>query len=831
MAGLELGSIYDRIQASRDKEMSDLLNTWICPFCTLHTNDRSLSQCTLCGTRNPNHHRTGSDASSQLSDDSSWQCPSCTLINDCNLPQCSLCFTPNPNIITYQCSFTDPISMLMKDTEPANETFADSLTACNGDLSDCLHLTALKAILVQIRQEHVLLDTLCGAGFSLHTSHVVLSYCKKERYLANDGSELNSNEAVSMCLDHFLHLQSDHDTNVEFDTIYRTLSGNCKPQRCAPLRRNLSRRYAKAVADRDTYCVDPFYQVRQEIVDKIHCYYAHTYDTGHRFTPNENSILRENNNDEHGNLSSISTKGINSTLRKIYCEKHNLIHSIIGATNMRDFSRFSFGDHSNIEQKSIATAPTQTISHPVYEFGFPFIYKPPFYNKRRPVNITAKYASLKEEMIHNQLSRLTIHDYDNQYFKSEMHCKSPSGRKYIADHIYIENAELANMHEVQMLGGKVISMRRKYPLSTHTLKPSHVLAVMIYCNYDSLQAEFTMTFIRKDNNESEEDVCHRHSKFYHFGLLLKDAVSLYGTKCKESKINRFYHGLREKYMFPHLFTDRISVYGPVSTTKEFAIALVFASEGNDGIILEFTNIPSQLNDEAFIADCIHPSTSSDSLRDRDTFHFECRWISDFPTEQECLFLQASADLVIVDIQDTHGFSYGIILEALKMLKKVVTNDFNFRDNVDAEVKDVMNAIVQNEILGFQKYELKPYASCLIKQWFKAYREEEDDIVIDWRCHVTHDFEWRTVDCLDILFPNTVKIVYKRFDLSSISFMMDSLYRYFDDKENRFHCVHIENDENEWSEKVVSKYNKPFAKIKISVTSVNNILIVKCFDSI
>eukprot|EP01083_Nonionella_stella_P255984 877915_1 len=110
----------------------------------------------------------------------------------------------------------------------------------------------------------------------------------------------------------------------------------------------------------------------------------------------------------------------------------------------------------------------------------------------------------------------------------------------------------------------------------------HVLSLMIYCNFDKLQFEFSKTFRENDGRD--------HDNFFHLGMYLKQGVHEFGHELTE-RFTKFYHGVDEQLFFPKF---KSSMYGsntvdilcPLSTTKSYEVAVNFAN--NRGLVVQFS---------------------------------------------------------------------------------------------------------------------------------------------------------------------------------------------------------------------------------------------------
>ena len=163
----------------------------------------------------------------------------------------------------------------------------------------------------------------------------------------------------------------------------------------------------------------------------------------------------------------------------------------------------------------------------------------------------------------------------------------------------------------------------------YELTLQHVFAVILYCDVDKLQREFSGTFRRENVFESDESVISRHSEYGNFGKLLVEMVEHFGISgydgngAQNPESGPFFCGIN---CILNVGSFAIILRGPCSTTTVKAIATNFATE--KGMILK-------LNNDSF-----------DAGRQR---FFDCSWISNYFEESERLWIAGYFPLRIVSI--------------------------------------------------------------------------------------------------------------------------------------------------------------------------------------
>eukprot|EP01084_Bolivina_argentea_P194682 334065_1 len=141
--------------------------------------------------------------------------------------------------------------------------------------------------------------------------------------------QMATDEIIAMnvlhTLDDYLHLIHNHDNDDEFVFIFKTL-GNCTVTNCSGIRGNYRNR-------------DKYGKTKQktnwslEILDKIHCYFVHSYQIGYRLTMNEKNNI-------YGDIDekSTDTNFVNNNmlkLKNILSQKRETLKSITASQTLQ----------------------------------------------------------------------------------------------------------------------------------------------------------------------------------------------------------------------------------------------------------------------------------------------------------------------------------------------------------------------------------------------------------------------------------------------------------------------------------------------------------------
>eukprot|EP01084_Bolivina_argentea_P067285 122556_1 len=468
----------------------------------------------------------------------------------------------------------------------------------------------------------------------------------------------------------FLHLLHHCNDDSSFFHINSEIKLDCDIKICNAFKRNYRDRTNHAIItalSQDTQDV-----VTQQILDKVHCYYIHTCHMGYRVS-------------NGGHMNKIPLHSTNSRNSKY----NSLCHDSTSEPLYRFGQQFNYEGYVHSKSKHY---------HPDYETES--------YNSSI-ITINAKYSSLKQELLENEISILCKDQFNAEIIKASIYFESYYCRKHY----------------------------RNFETSTKRMTLQLVLALMIYCNFTELSNKFSKTFW---NNVAD------HNNFYHLGRSIKKAVHNFGTVIKDGDINKFYHGIGETLLFPQTtgaYGWGVSILSPLSTSSQIEVALNFTN-ASDGMIVEFSEAESY-------------SASR---------YFAVSWLSDFSNESEYLFVQNLCRLQINNIIDTGtGQEYKLILEAMRCLDSWY--DYWHVNNASPiECNETLRLLIFKTctLAEYKSFKtLTKYGQSLMEIYFNNKKE----IIIDYRdflasvCSATTSIFYDTVrQCCDIrklvlVFPN------------------------------------------------------------------------------
>eukprot|EP01084_Bolivina_argentea_P062482 114267_1 len=412
----------------------------------------------------------------------------------------------------------------------------------------------------------------------------------------------------SICelLNDFHHLMYKHS----FDEIYKCLKVKCNAftHQCGCLLRNNRDRSAMNDDKRkELYfgCTETEEVITQQTLDRIHCYLCHSYDCGLLLTQTERKQTIENENKEDNFNFNFNMIKLHSMLSK----KQSLRRNVCGDVRSGVNNKYSFGLESNnnndMENKSneLQTMVSNTVN--TYDFGIRYCYFNEKGGERRwgsdVYHISPIYSCIKTEMLRNKISPITITQWNDILKGAENMYGTDKAKSIIVscDHCVAATAR------ARIKNGEQISL-------------NHLCSVLIYCNNDKVQYEFSKTYRKLNDIEGINSLIKRHSEFAYLGYFLRNAVWQYGTSEFDDNYSQMvYHGIPSNM----LFTGTIAfINGPFSTTSEIVVAVNFSA--NNGIVLQLS--------------MDHISMCQPQQR-----YFDCDWISDYPNEKEKFFLDSS----------------------------------------------------------------------------------------------------------------------------------------------------------------------------------------------
>ena len=349
-----------------------------------------------------------------------------------------------------------------------------------------------------------------------------------------------------------------------------------------------------------------------------------------------------------------------------------------------------------------------------YSFGATFKYWDHFSHKK--VYCVPKYKNLREEMLNNRVFTVSEFQWNDTLYKALQIKMSYKGKQ-----LYAINRGGTNNH---------YSIPYKMPISL-----SHIMVVLFYCNFDSLQRKFKQQCRPTHKKESRQSLNERNSEIGHWFSLLKEVCWFYGQAMKPGDI--FYHGINKRLLFTQ-FHARFRF--PLSTTTSLKEASLFANFHTNTNKKKHKKKKKngkhkiKFNNDYYSTDSDSSSSSDDDDDDNEEdeksnnnndddddegiiielgycelcFYIDVQMMSDFPAENEKLFF--GADLAIQNIYYQNK-SYKKFVCALTLFQSIINGRF-FVDIL--RENKVYQQILLNMISNFQ-YKYGKYRNRSSKQ--------------------------------------------------------------------------------------------------------------------
>eukprot|EP01084_Bolivina_argentea_P261820 442610_1 len=528
-------------------------------------------------------------------------------------------------------------------------------------------------------------------------------------------------QTLSDILEDYLHSIDQHSSDVAFEYIFNQLQ-ICQVGKCEIFKRN----------HRDRNKTNQF-QYDNDILDKIHCYYCHSVDTGHRLLIQDRNSILEKDDITHTKpvsnqdwMHNLLTDTDLIALKQKLAVKQQTNHNICSKIN------------DTINNKFNSLLPNENESVNSYSFGFAFKYGYDGENTHTfskigqedgqidMIPVHPKYTNLKTELTCNPIATLTIDAFNNEYKKASLHHNS-------------------------------YYCKKQFP--KYMIKLENIIALMVYCNFTNLQYEFSKTY-RTENGAN-------HNNFYYLGKYLKIAVKIYGTVSSDAEINRFYHGIGDKLIFPGCINSSsnhsisgVFIHSPLSTTSCWEVAANFTNN-NHGLIVELTG-----------------------WRNMQPRYFSMSWLSDFPVEKEYFFIQCSSlePLVFNNITDaTTGKDYRHIVNALKYIEHIIGQDPAPLEAINSQL---VTAILSHQLSKCSsKYVSFNVNDVYLNEMCNAYCQNKTYLCFDYQtitwkysfikqflAHSVHQHEWIDIKSCHMLFPNLTQISIKNANFVRFIFL-------------------------------------------------------------
>ena len=223
--------------------------------------------------------------------------------------------------------------------------------------------------------------------------------------------------------------------------------------------------------------------------------------------------------------------------------------------------------------------------------------------------VERKYENLKEELLSNLLVRFSLQHFDNTMSKAT------------------EKWRAWNKSCGQIRCNR--SYWKKYGIEPDdTISLEHMVSILCYTNFSTQCYALSATYRKIHEYESDKDMKARHREYWNWAKLLRETVECFGISMDESPVHTFYHGVSDTLIFD---STSIRLCGPVSMTGGSLHLYVHnLCRNKNKMHIDFKIACSIFGAKGLV---INIKKSTKFLP-----YFDCRYWSDFTSEDEKLFV-------------------------------------------------------------------------------------------------------------------------------------------------------------------------------------------------
>eukprot|EP01084_Bolivina_argentea_P287005 492432_1 len=327
---------------------------------------------------------------------------------------------------------------------------------------------------------------------------------------------------------HLLHIHNDQFENIHTTFKQKCNSGNPCTINCLSLRRNYRDRSFFKTHNADLKqlyfnCQESNDISNQQILDKIHCYYLHSFDIAYKLSTTDKMEIR-NTIDQKQNETK-ETDVTNDIVRDTL---------VLNIGNKVAEKKQKYRDIKELQQLNNDSSKFCTIlndeSELMYSYGIRFFYwkwykdniesfDPVQFNESHEFEanegcmlgefyVETKFKDLKEELTNNAICIVSNEQWNLLVRKAEVHIQTQHFRN---TKCRIKDCE--KYYEMKV--GSVITT-------------IHLIAMMAYTNQTKLQEEFSKTCRRISREENNKALVDRHRNYAQWARLLRENVECFG---------------------------------------------------------------------------------------------------------------------------------------------------------------------------------------------------------------------------------------------------------------------------------------------------------------
>eukprot|EP01084_Bolivina_argentea_P130042 229601_1 len=327
---------------------------------------------------------------------------------------------------------------------------------------------------------------------------------------------------IVSALNHFHHLLFEHQN--DFEHIYNELidkyndKKDCLLANCLLIRRNQCQ--SSEQWNNLYYNTNVKHITIQQIMDTIHCHFFHSFDIGYQFTQKEKNNIPQKTDEKEEKDNDTSDKIVKYIHGKMQ-QKRKLCQGIKGLERITDSQKFRSDYKCGIKyfywdyykDKEVLNDPA--VIHDRSK-GRDYLIRhvnEGHKNKKKYMlkdwYIQSMFQNLKQELLKNKICTISPIQWNSLLEKATKHIQTN----------FAKTLKCAGPHRKEIYG----------IVLGQPITAEHIIAMMVYCNYDTLQKRFSTTFRRVDEHMEDNEIKQAHQNYAHLGRLLREFTDCFGT--------------------------------------------------------------------------------------------------------------------------------------------------------------------------------------------------------------------------------------------------------------------------------------------------------------
>eukprot|EP01084_Bolivina_argentea_P279157 477212_1 len=412
-----------------------------------------------------------------------------------------------------------------------------------------------------------------------YTTRVISALKDYESLDINNDS--NKSELIKLCyqsypslLDDFIHVLDEHNNEPDLDLIFNLLANTGEFMECNVNKCTFAMRYHRdRHNDTQSTDEDPQFIFYRDLMDQIHCFLYHLYDTGLRIkSPHKKHAHTDTTDDNKAwfdeNFASICD-ALNKTKQQTSYQtnkfsiisnydnrvkdtfrdglfRQNVDHNIFMEEEYdSDAIEMDLYDDDEGKQSNIAMYDRNVydivkeyvhynkLHQRTFSIGYRFYYWQFYANEidghrvQKHLNeinggyeihqlyIKNKYSDIKHEILHNNIFTLNSDEFERCINKVKEYINTSKARKIVASPN--DEKELDRDRKLHY------NIRKRSAISHN-----HLLSIILYCDWSELCKKFSATFRKMRSYDTLSAVKEKNREYANWSRLLRETVESFG---------------------------------------------------------------------------------------------------------------------------------------------------------------------------------------------------------------------------------------------------------------------------------------------------------------